>query len=103
MLSTGGSKVHVWELATGRPVRPAYRGHRRDVTAMAVTAVGDGRAVVASSDDGGTVHVWDLTRRRPLGPPFTDNSGLVGRGRGRGDGWTHARCLRRDRRHHPDP
>lgn len=55
VLSASGSEVHVWELATGRPVRPAYRGHRKSVNTIAITTAGDGRAMTVSGDDGGAV------------------------------------------------
>ncbi|MGW3952205.1 WD40 repeat domain-containing protein [Streptomyces sp. NPDC004752] len=62
------ASLHVWDLTTGRPLCDALRGHRRRVSALAVTTLG-GRALAVSGGED-SVRVWDLAALREAGPPL---------------------------------
>ncbi|MCF2531382.1 WD40 repeat domain-containing protein [Yinghuangia soli] len=59
---TGGEdhSVRVWDVSTGRPVRPALTGHTQPIRCVAV-AEDDGHHPIAfTGSDDGTVRAWDL-------------------------------------------
>lgn len=51
--------IHVWDLASGEPLKP-LRGHSREVVSVAVGTFDDQSVVVSSGNDG-TLRVWDLS------------------------------------------
>jgi RNA polymerase sigma factor (sigma-70 family) len=56
LTSSDGDLVHLWEVATGKPVR-TFRGHRGEVQALAVS--GNGRRLASAGADL-TILLWDL-------------------------------------------
>ncbi|PZG42288.1 hypothetical protein C1I98_20060, partial [Spongiactinospora gelatinilytica] len=66
--------VHVWDLATGKPVS-VFRGHTSDVTSVAITHL-SGRPVVVSAGPGGT-RLSDPVTGRQVGGVMLGHSGGV--------------------------
>jgi WD40 repeat protein len=75
-LVTGGEEntVRVWDVKTGRELRPPLRGHTGDIYALAVSP--DGRWVASGSEDS-TVKVWDGRNGFRLVHSFRGHTGVV--------------------------
>jgi WD40 repeat protein len=75
-LATGGEEntVKIWDVGTGRELRPPLRGHTGDVYAVAVSP--DGRWVASGGEDS-TVKVWDVRNEFRLARSFRGHTGLV--------------------------
>jgi serine/threonine-protein kinase len=67
-LSAGGlyngidNTVRLWELATGRELRPAFEGHKHAISSLALTA--DGSRVYSGGWDS-SIRAWDVEGNRP--------------------------------------
>ena len=66
-LATGGAgnTVKLWEVQTGREVLPPFRGHSKEVYAVAFSPT-DERPWIASGGEDGKVKIWDSRSGEPV-------------------------------------
>ena len=76
-LATGGEEntVKIWDVETGRELRPPLRGHTGDVYAVAISPDADGRWIASAGEDS-TVKIWD-SHTGELRRTFRGHTGLV--------------------------
>ncbi|MFH7340780.1 hypothetical protein [Streptomyces sp. KHY 26] len=85
LVGSAEGTVRVWDLATGRQLRPVLKPPREDavprrITALAATTTSDdGPAVVLIGRSDHTVRRWELNRWRPLGGPMRGHRRAVSR------------------------
>jgi RNA polymerase sigma factor (sigma-70 family) len=81
----GDCSVHLWDVASGKPLFPPGDTHESEVSSVAVSA--DGR-LVATGDGKGTIQLWDAARGEHVRRIELGEVGLVGSLRFAPDGRT---------------
>jgi WD40 repeat protein len=78
LVTTNYRSVHLWDVATGRPIGPTFRRsdddpvvHKDWIEALALSP--DGKVLATGSRDS-TARLWDATTGLPLGEPLPHDS-----------------------------
>lgn len=76
LIATGGwdGTIAIWNVRTGREVRPRLTGHGAGVRALSLSP--DGNLLASASLDG-TVALWDWSTAKRIGPPLRGHTGYV--------------------------
>lgn len=74
LAGANGTKINVWDMATGQALEPALSGHIDVVRSLAFSP--DGRILASGSADK-TIILWDVDKWQPLGQPLLGHTDLV--------------------------